>query len=147
MHKQRPSLRADHVCFGVDDMSKMIDWYASVLDFRVEKRWTVAELPGRELAYLIDENGFRLEFISGGTGPRAATGSTFEQHLGVRGANHLAFWTEDVDRSIESVEEKGVAPFFPATDFEVGAERRVAFFKDPEGNVLEFAGPLKGRSL
>jgi catechol 2,3-dioxygenase-like lactoylglutathione lyase family enzyme len=122
----------------------MIEWYASVLGFELEKRWVVVELPGRELAYLIHANGFRLEFISGGSGPRAATGATFEQHLGVRGANHVAFWTEDVDASVARIAAHGVEPFFPPTDFELGAERRVAFFKDPEGNVLEFAGPLKG---
>lgn len=37
---------------------------------------------------------------------------------------------------------RDVATFFPATDFPQGAERRVAFVKDPEGNVIEFAGPL-----
>lgn len=138
-----PSLHADHVCFGVDDMQNVIDWYDRVLGFRVEKRWTVAELPGRELAYLIGPDGFRIELISGGQGPRTPSGDTFADHLGVRGANHLCFRVTDVDAAVEAIEAAGVAPFFPPTDYPVGAERRIAFFKDIEGNVIEFAGPLK----
>jgi methylmalonyl-CoA/ethylmalonyl-CoA epimerase len=107
------------------------------------ERWTVAELPGRELAYLIGAQGFRIELTAGGTGPRSPSGEDFAEHLGVRGSNHLCFRVDDVDRAIAAVEAAGAAPFFPATDFPVGAARRVAFFKDVEGNVIEFAGPLK----
>lgn len=139
-----PSLHADHVCFGVDSMQAVIDWYGRVLGFQVEKRWTVAELPGRELAYLIGPDGFRIELISGGQGPRPPSGDTFANHLGIRGANHLCFRVADVDAAVEAVEAADVAPFFPPTDYPVGAERRIAFFKDIEGNVIEFAGPLKG---
>jgi catechol 2,3-dioxygenase-like lactoylglutathione lyase family enzyme len=133
----------DHVCFGVDDMEAMIGWYARVLDFAVEKRWTVAELPGRELAYLVGANGFRIELISGGAGPRGPSGDTFAEHLGVRGANHLCFRVTDVDAVVAAVEAAGATTFFPPTDYPVGAERRIAFLKDIEGNVIEFAGPLK----
>lgn len=139
-----PGLAADHLCFGVDDMQAMIDWYAKVLGFSVEKRWTVAELPGRELAYLIGADGFRIELISGGDGPRSPSGSDFAEHLSVRGANHLCFRVGDVDEAVAAIEASGVTPFFPPTDYPIGAERRIAFFKDVEGNVIEFAGPLKG---
>lgn len=140
-----PSLTADHVCFGVDDMQAVIDWYARVLGFRVEKRWTVAELPGRELAYIVGPDGFRIELISGGTGPRSPTGADFAEHLSVRGANHLCFRVSDVDEAVFTIEKAGVQTFFPPTDYPVGAERRIAFFKDVEGNVIEFAGPLAYR--
>ena len=136
------SLRADHVCFGVDNMQAVIDWYDRVLGFKIEKRWTVAELPGRELAYLIGPDGFRIELISGGQGPRSPSGESFADHLGVRGANHLCFRVDSVDDAVDAIEAAGVTPFFPATDYPVGAERRIAFFKDVEGNVIEFAGPL-----
>jgi catechol 2,3-dioxygenase-like lactoylglutathione lyase family enzyme len=138
------SLHADHVCFGVDNMQAVVDWYVRVLGFEVEKRWTVAELPGRELAYLVGANGFRIELISGGEGPRSPSGVSFADHLGIRGANHLSFRVDDVDEAVAAIEAAGVVPFFPATDYPVGAERRIAFFKDVEGHVIEFAGPLKG---
>lgn len=139
-----PGLAADHICYGVDDMQAMIDWYAATLGFTVEKRWTVAELPGRELAYLIGAGGFRIELISGGDGPRSPSGNDFAEHLGVRGANHLCFRVANVDEAVAAIEAVGVTPFFPPTDYPIGAERRIAFFKDVEGNVIEFAGPLKG---
>lgn len=41
--------------------------------------------------------------------------------------------------------KRGVPAFVSATDYPKGAERRVAFVKDPEGNVIELAGPLAGR--
>lgn len=135
---------ADHICFGVDDIDAMIDWYSRVLGFAVEKRWTVEELPGRELAYLIGANGFRIELISGGTGPRAPSGDSFAEHLSIRGANHLCFRVTDVDAAVASIEASGATAFYPPTDYPVGAERRIAFLKDVEGNVIEFAGPLKG---
>ena len=140
-----PSLAVDHICLGVDDMPAVIDWYARVLGFTIEKRWTVAELPERELACLIGPVGFRIELISGGTGPRAPSGADFAGHLSVRGVNHLCFRVADVDAAMAAVRMAGVQPFFPATDFPEGAERRVAFVKDVEGNVTEFAGPLAGR--
>ncbi|MBX9649907.1 MAG: VOC family protein [Xanthobacteraceae bacterium] len=139
-----PSLRADHVCLGVDDMQSIIDWYGRVLGFRLEKRWTVTELPGRELAYIIGPDGFRIELISGGKGPRSPSGADFGEHLSVRGANHLCFHVDDVDEAVAAIETAGAEPFFPPTDYPVGAERRIAFFKDIEGNVIEFAGPLSG---
>ncbi len=135
---------ADHVCFGVDDIEAVIEWYGRVLGFTVEKRWTVAELPGRELAYLIGANGFRIELIFGGMGPRVQSGESFAEHLGIRGANHLCFRVADVDEAVASIEASGASPFFPPTDYPIGAERRIAFLKDVEGNVIEFAGPLKG---
>ncbi|MBA3675908.1 MAG: VOC family protein [Sphingosinicella sp.] len=143
-HIALTTMAADHVCFGVDSMEAMIDWYGRVLGFTVEKRWTVAELPGRELAYIIGASGFRIELISGGTGPRSPSGDSFAEHLGVRGSNHLCFRVPDVDAAVAAVETAGVTPFFPPTDYPVGAERRIAFLKDIEGNVIEFAGPLKG---
>jgi methylmalonyl-CoA/ethylmalonyl-CoA epimerase len=143
-HSVLSTLRADHVCFGVDDMEGAIAWYGRVLGFQVEKRWTVTELPGRDLAYLIGPDGFRLELVSGGNGPRSPSGESFADHLGVRGANHLCFSVADVDAAVAAIEAEGVSPFFPATDYPVGAERRIAFFKDMEGNVIEFAGPLRG---
>lgn len=37
---------------------------------------------------------------------------------------------------------RGVSAFVPAESYPEGAERRVAFILDPEGNVIEFSHPL-----
>jgi catechol 2,3-dioxygenase-like lactoylglutathione lyase family enzyme len=137
-------MRADHVMLGVDDMDRMTTWYRDVLGFEVEKAWTVEGLPGIRLAYLTG-HGFRLELIAGGGGPRTPVPASFPEHFTMRGFQHLCFWVDDVDAAVAELERRGVPMFVPATDYPEGAERRVAFVKDPEGNVVELAGPLAGR--
>jgi catechol 2,3-dioxygenase-like lactoylglutathione lyase family enzyme len=137
------SLRADHVFIGVFDFEGTIQWYKEKLGFREERRWTVDALPGMQLAY-IELNGFRIEIIGSGGGQRAPVPSSFEQHLRMQGYQHLCFSTNDVDAVIAELNRRGVTTFVAAEDYPSGAERRVAFIQDNEGNVIEFAGPLKG---
>jgi catechol 2,3-dioxygenase-like lactoylglutathione lyase family enzyme len=139
-------MQADHVEVGVDDMDVMSRWYTRVLGFKVEKSWTVDELPGVRLAYLVHPSGWRMEFASGIKGPRTPKADDFGSAFQMRGFQHLCFRVSDVDAVMAEMTRQGVTAFFPATDFPVGAERRVSFIQDPEGNVIEFAGPLVGRS-
>lgn len=136
------SLRADHIFIGVSDFEGTIQWYTKNLSFREERRWTVDALPGMQLAY-IELNGFRIEIIGGGGGQRAPVPSSFEQHLQMQGYQHLCFSTNDVDAVIAELNLRGVPTFVAAEDYPSGVERRVAFIQDNEGNVIEFAGPLK----
>jgi methylmalonyl-CoA/ethylmalonyl-CoA epimerase len=46
------SMQADHVFIGVDDYEKIKQWYIEKLDFTVDLKWTVDELPGMKLGYL-----------------------------------------------------------------------------------------------
>lgn len=138
------TMRVDHVMVGVDDFDGMIRWYVDKLGFLEEKRWTVEGLAGINLAYLIGPGDFRIEFIGGGKGPRTPVPATFPQHFTMRGFQHLCFWVDDVDAAMAELRRRGVPVFVPAEDYPVGAERRVAFIQDPEGNVIEFAGPLRG---
>lgn len=124
----------------------MIQWYKEKLGFREERRWTVDALPGMQLAY-IELNGFRVEIIGGGGGHRPPVPSSFEQHLRMQGYQHLCFSTNDVDAVIAELNRRGVPTFVGAEDYPSGAERRVAFIQDNEGNVIEFAGSLKGTTL
>ena len=138
------SMQVDHVEIGVDDMETMIAWYSRVLGFRVEKRWTVDELPGVELAYLLHPSGWRVELASGISGPRTPRAADFGNAFQMRGYQHICFRVSSVDEAMAEMTRLGVPTFFPPTDFPVGAERRIAFVQDPEGNVIEFAGPLVG---
>lgn len=135
-------MQADHVELGVDNMDVMIDWYVRVLGFSVEKAWTVDELPGVRLAYLIHPSGWRVEFAAGVSGPRTPKAKDFAEAFQMRGLQHLAFRVTNVDAAVKAAVEQGASVLYPATDFPVGAERRVAFIQDPEGNLIEFAGPL-----
>ena len=137
-------LVADHVCIGVSDLDRAIEWYRRVLGFEVDIRWTVPELPGFRLAY-IEKDDFRIELID--TGEREATEPApmaFDEFLRLPGFSHLCFRVDDVDAAMDALSAEGVAAQLPPTDFpDVG--RRVAFFRDLDGNFLELAGPMKGR--
>ena len=143
MDSQELNLVTDHVCIGVSDLDRAIDWYQRVLGFEVDIRWTVPELPGFRLAY-IKKADFRIELID--TGERESTKPSpmaFDEFLRLPGFSHLCFRVEDVDAAMAAIAAKSVTAELPPTDFpDVG--RRVAFFRDMDGNFLELAGPMKG---
>ncbi len=139
------NMKIDHVMIGVDNFGVMIAWYREKLGFQEEKRWTVDGLNGIDLAYIVGPDGFRIEFIGGGKGPRTPVPASFPEHFTMRGLQHLSFRVADVDAAVAELRARGVAVFVEAEDYPVGAQRRVAFIKDPEGNVIEFAGPLLQR--
>lgn len=138
------SLQADHVMIGVFNFEETIQWYKEKLGFREERRWTVKELPGVQLAYL-ELNGFRIEVVSSSKGKALPIPSDFVEHIAeTKGYAHLCFRVDDVDAVMAELNRRGVPTFVPATDYPRGAERRVGFIKDNSGNVIELAGPLVG---
>ena len=134
-------MKPDHIMIGARDWDAMATWYRDKLDFVVEKVWTVDDLEGIQLGYLTGQ-GFRIELIGGGKGGRMKVPNDFAEHFNMGGIQHIAFAVEDVDETMAELARRGVEPFVPATSFPEGAERRVAFIKDPEGNVIEFATPI-----
>lgn len=138
------SLQADHVMIGVSNFEETMQWYKEKLGFREERKWTVKELPGVQLAYL-ELNGFRIEIIGSSRGHAPFLPSNFTEHIAeTKGYAHLCFRVDDVDAVMAELNERGVPTFVPATDYPEGAECRVGFIKDNNGNVIEFAGSLVG---
>jgi 4-hydroxyphenylpyruvate dioxygenase-like putative hemolysin len=59
---------------------------------------------------------------------------------------HLCFVTENVDRTMAALAERGIPAFVKAETYPLEGtvyERCVAFIKDLEANVIEFGEPLK----
>lgn len=140
--KPLPPLRADHVLIGTPDYRATLDWYRRVLDAEIEKEWTVPEVPDLQLAYLRIGN-FKIEVIGTAQSiPGALRADDFGSHLRTSGYTHLCFEVDDVDATMAALAERDVPEFFPATDFP-NVSRRVAFIQDNNGNVIEFAGPMK----
>ena len=136
------SMRIEHSMLGTPDYEATLDWWTSKLGFTVMLEWTVPEFPGMRLAY-IEKNGFIIEIVGQpGSFQNRAVPVDLSDHLSDPGFNHVAFVTENVDRVIAELESNGVETFFPATDFP-DAGRRVAFIKDNQGNVIEFAQDLE----
>ena len=56
----------------------------------------------------------------------------------------LGFSVEDVDEATAQLEARGVAFVSPPSD-QLVWQIRVAHFRDPDGNLVELSGPLKGQ--
>ena len=139
-------LRADHVSIHVRDFDGAMAWYREVLGFETEVAWSVGALGGKRLAYLAVPGGARIELVaaSGGAGPDPA--ADFAEHFDRPGYGHLCFRVDDVDAAMVALAARGVPAFAAAATYPLDGtpyERRVAFVQDPEGNVVEFAGPLR----
>ncbi|WP_299217388.1 VOC family protein [uncultured Aquimarina sp.] len=138
------TLKADHLLLGVSNFEETIDWYQDILGFDVEVQWKVKGLDNLDLAYL--SNGdFRIEII----GDKSSTQNNkqvrdFGEHLSHQGFAHICFQVDDIDLAMHQLNKKGIETFVKAETYPLNFyKRRVAFIKDLNGNVIEFAGPIK----
>lgn len=139
----------DHMSINVADFDAAMAWYQEKLGFSVDVSWRVEALNGKQLAYLsLGETVIELVAADeGGAGLPAA--QTFQDHFARTGYGHLCFIVDDVDATLTSLEAKGVPVFVTAETYALDGtpyERRVGFIQDPEGNVIEFAEPLRMRT-
>ena len=134
-------MRADHIAIGVGDLDAMIAWYESKLDYVVERAWTLEGVDGFRFATLVG-HGFRIEFIEGGEGARTPDIDDVTESLVLSGLQHMAFAVEDVDATLAVLERRGM-PVFTAPRTSHDVNRRLAFVKDPEGNVIEFVASVR----
>lgn len=138
------TMKADHLLLGVSNFEETLEWYQRVLGFEVEVQWKVEGLDNLDLAYLNNGN-FRIEIIgdkSSDQNNRQA--GDFAEHLSHQGFAHICFQVDDIDLTMEQLNEKGIETFVKAETYPLGHyTRRVAFIKDLNGNVIEFAGPLE----
>lgn len=94
----------------------------------------VGAFPGRNIAF-IEAGSTAIELIErdtagGGEGRWA----------------HLAFEVADIDATHAELAARGIPFQVPPKDFPEDAPSvRIAFFKDPDGNVLELVQPLGSR--
>lgn len=145
----RTAMAFDHMSINVADFDGAMTWYQHMLGFEVDVTWRVEALDGKRLAYL-SLGDTVIELVAadeGGTGLPAA--ATFQDHFARTGYGHLCFSVDDVDMMLVSLEAKGVPVFVTAETYALDGtpyERRVGFIQDPEGNVIEFAEPLRMRT-
>lgn len=118
-----------HVAIKAKDFDASVRFYSDALGFREIARWGKDD--GR--AVMLDAgNGNCVELFAGGTGPKPE---------GV--ILHLALQTEDVDAMTERVRAAGAEITTEPTTIPVDSKPkpmsiRLAFFKGPDGEVLEF---------
>jgi glyoxylase I family protein len=141
----------DHVNLVVGDLERMTAFYADVLGLKVTKRVTirgewidrVVGLAGVEadVVYLDLPAGPRVELIYYRQPASPAPTRNQANFLGLR---HIAFRVADIDAAVAQLHAVGT-PFHgevstvPATQVQYagGARKRLVYFRDPEGNLLE----------
>jgi catechol 2,3-dioxygenase-like lactoylglutathione lyase family enzyme len=91
--------------------------------------------------------GHDILFIGAGSTPIELVGEEAAgDEVGRNGWNHLAWEVEDVDETYSELSARGVHFSVPPEDFPPEAPTmRIAFFQDPDGNLLELIRPLGSR--
>lgn len=118
-----------HMAIITDDVARLRAFYVDVLGLPV-----VGGFPGRAIIF-IGAGGTAIELVERSARPD-----------GGGGWDHLALEVADIDTAYAELTARGV-PFHSAPmAFPPAAPSvRIAFFKDPDGNVLELVQPLGKR--
>jgi len=135
-------MRGHHVAVRTPSLAEAKDFYVAKLDFRVIAEWDYAD---EKLAYLAPptDDHFYVEVLGGGnTLPTEVRPYTdLGDSLRYRGYHHFCLNVTSVDETVAKLRSRGVKivtePFvLPAIS------RRLAFFCDPFGNLVELAEVL-----
>lgn len=134
------SMKGDHTAVRIPDLEQGIAWYVEKLDFQVTHRWTFGDL---QLAYVAPpaDTSFKIELIGGADAADKPAYEGLGESFHVAGWHHVCLAVDSVDATVDELRRRGVTivkePFdLPA----IG--RRLAFFGDPWGNLLELAEDL-----
>ena len=135
-------MRGHHVAIRTPDLESAKRWYVETLDFRVIAEWDYAD---EKLAYLAPptDDHIYVEILGGGDqGPRDVRPYTdLGDSLDYAGYHHYCVRVSNVDETVSQLRARGVT--IVTEPFVVSAiSRRLAFFCDPFGNLIELAQVL-----
>ena len=135
-------MHGHHVAVRTPSLAEAKAFYVGKLDFRVVAEWDYAD---EQLAYLAPptDDRFYVEVLGGGNTPPTEVRpyTDLGDSLKYRGYHHFCLNVASVDETIAMLRARGVRivtePFvLPAIS------RRLAFFADPFGNLIELAEVL-----
>ncbi|WP_428032542.1 VOC family protein [Ancylobacter sp.] len=132
-------MRGHHVAVRTPGLETALRWYVEKLDFRVVARWDYAD---EKLAYLAPatDDRFYVEILGGGEpAPQDVRPYTdLGDSLTYAGYHHFCLNVASVDATVAALRARGV--MIVTEPFELPAiSRRLAFFADPFGNLIELA--------
>jgi methylmalonyl-CoA/ethylmalonyl-CoA epimerase/glyoxylase I family protein len=121
---------AHHVALYTAQFAQLRDFYSETLD-----------LPTRG-----GFPGYNILFLGAGNTTIELTEDEHAQQGVIGGWNHIALEVEDLDQAYAELTARGVSFHVPPEDFPPeDPSMRIAFFTDPDGNVLELIQPLGSR--
>ncbi len=121
---------AHHIALFTADLERLRDFYTNVLGLE-----EVGRFEGRPIV-----------FVAAGATAIELVGDKAPDEPRGQGWNHLALEVGDIDAAVAALEARGVVFQGPPADFPPEAPRaRIAFFRDPDGNLLELIQPLGAR--
>ena len=108
----------EHTAIATPDPETLAAWYAQKLDFKIAHRYA-------SNVFIQAPDGSMIELIpSVGERPHAEMRSP--------GIRYLAISVEDIDAGVKELESRGIE----ITNRVEAEGNRLAFFLDPEGNIL-----------
>jgi catechol 2,3-dioxygenase-like lactoylglutathione lyase family enzyme len=145
-------LQIDHVNIVVEDLERMVAFYRDALGLKETKRvtitggWVAATVGLSEVhadvVYLEFASGPRIELIRYNRPP--APRPVGVDRPNAPGLRHIAFRIDDIDTTVARLRSAGVKFFsdvqqVPDTQvtYAGGIRKRLIYFADPEGNILE----------
>jgi len=130
-----PAIRFDHVAITVRHMERSVAFYRDLLGFEVLGQLLVDE--GRQKLVYLRSGGAYVELFEF-RDHDAETAVGVPDTVG--GFKHLALQTDDVDAVAARLKAAGIEFTVEPLDAEGGV--RLAFFRDPDGNLLEIVSGL-----
>ena len=145
-------MQIDHVNIVVTDLERMITFYRDALGLAVTKRATISGAwigavvglgdVNADVAYLDFPAGPRIELIRYNKPPLPRPAGVDKPNA--PGLRHVAFRVDDIDAAAAKLTAAGVKFFSDVQavpDAQVtyagGIRKRLVYFADPEGNLLE----------
>ncbi len=118
-----------HIAVNTSQFEVMERFYTQTLGFPVTKRWDDVSI------IFIDVGSTTIELIARSANDAEPGPHPIGQGIGF---NHLALGVADVDNAFQELTDLGVTTISGPRNFQ---DVRIAFFSDPDGNVLELVGP------
>jgi len=132
-------MRGRHVAVRTPSLAEAKAFYVAKLDFRVIAEWPFAD---EQLAYLAPptDDNFYIEVLGGGeTLPTEVRPYTdLSDSLKYCGYHHFCLNVDNVNETVENLRGRGVSIVTEPFVLEA-ISRKLAFFRDPFGNLIELA--------
>jgi len=130
-------LRTHHLAITTASFASLRIFYTEMLGLPV-----VGGFDGHDIIFL-DAGSTLIELIGE---PAETAGSDSDESYAARSArpgwHHLAWEVDDVDATYAELSARGIPFSVPPEDFPPEApSMRIAFFQDPDGNLLELVQP------